>query len=183
MDNQYAKIYNIFCLISEIWYTFSHRSALRDRDRLGRWSARDIAASGASAAWNIANFVLDGCGLSHAGANLQGFGNIGDGARPLNAFTTNSGSSGRPANGGVATKHSRRMPKETADQINDEGRKTDPRTNKRAKVANWEISEAASARYVETQPKRSCKFDAVFDSGRRDLKKRTQRDLDVSNNE
>ena len=38
----------------------------------------DIAAAGATAAWNIANVVLDGCGLTHAGADLQGFGNLGD---------------------------------------------------------------------------------------------------------
>ena len=45
----------------------------------------DIAAAGATAAWNIANFVLDKCRLSHAGADLQGFGNLGDGAGPLYA--------------------------------------------------------------------------------------------------
>ena len=43
----------------------------------------DIAAAGATAAWNIANFVLDGCRLSHAEADLQGFWNLGDGAGPL----------------------------------------------------------------------------------------------------
>ena len=39
-DNQGVKIYNIFCLISEICYTFPHRSAASDLERLGRWSAR-----------------------------------------------------------------------------------------------------------------------------------------------
>ena len=39
----------------------------------------DIAAAGATAAWNIANFVLDKCKLTHAKADLQGFGNLGDG--------------------------------------------------------------------------------------------------------
>ena len=39
-DNQNVKIYNIFCLISEICYTFPHRSAASDRERLGRWIAR-----------------------------------------------------------------------------------------------------------------------------------------------
>ena len=51
----------------------------------------NIAAAGANAAWNIANFVLDGCGLTHAGANLQGVGNVGDGAGPLYASTTGPG--------------------------------------------------------------------------------------------
>ena len=48
----------------------------------------DIAAAGSTAAWNIANFVMDGCGLNHAGANLQGFGNLGDGAGPLYASSS-----------------------------------------------------------------------------------------------
>ena len=42
----------------------------------------DIAAAGATAAWNIANYVMDGCRLTHAGANLQKFGNLGDGVGP-----------------------------------------------------------------------------------------------------
>ena len=39
-DNQNVEIYNIFCLISKICYTFPHRSAASDCERLGRWSAR-----------------------------------------------------------------------------------------------------------------------------------------------
>ena len=39
-NNQGLGIYNIFCLISKICYTFSHRSAASDRERLDRWSAR-----------------------------------------------------------------------------------------------------------------------------------------------
>ena len=39
-DNQRVEIYNIFCLISEICYTFLHRSAASNRERLCRWSAR-----------------------------------------------------------------------------------------------------------------------------------------------
>ena len=35
-DNQGVKIYNIFRLISKIWYTFLHRSAASDRERLCR---------------------------------------------------------------------------------------------------------------------------------------------------
>ena len=45
----------------------------------------DIDAAGAIAAWNIANFVRDGCGRTHAEADLQGFWNFGDGAGPLYA--------------------------------------------------------------------------------------------------
>ena len=39
-DNPNVKIYNLFCLISEIRYTFPHRSGASDRKRLGRWSVR-----------------------------------------------------------------------------------------------------------------------------------------------
>ena len=143
----------------------------------------DIAAAGANAAWNIANFVLDGCGLTHAGANLQGVGNVEDGAGPLYASTTGPGSSGRFGNAGVATTQSRRMPKEDAEQINDEGRQTDSRTNKRSKVAKWAISEAASASLVGKKPKRSCKTNDVLDGDRRDVDERTRRVLDESDNE
>ena len=131
----------------------------------------------------IANFVLDGCGLTHAGANLQGFGNVGDGAGPLYASTTGPGSSGRFANAGVATTQSRRMPKQDADQINDEGHQIDSRTNKRSTVAKWAVSEAASARFVGTKPNRSCKSNDVFDGDRRDVDERTRRDLDESDTE
>ena len=58
----------------------------------------DIAAAGATAAWNIAYFVLDGCGLTHAGADLQGFGNFGDWAGPLFASKSGLVSNGRPTN-------------------------------------------------------------------------------------
>ena len=77
---------------------------------------------------------MDRCRLTHAGANLQGFGNLGDGARPLYASSSGSVSSRRPPNAGVATTQSRRLPKEDADQINNDGRQT-AKTNKRAKVA------------------------------------------------
>ena len=75
----------------------------------------DIAAAGATAAWNIANVVLDGCRLTHAGADLQGFGNLGDRAGPLYASSTGPVSNGRVANAGVATTQSRSLPKEDAD--------------------------------------------------------------------
>ena len=71
----------------------------------------DIAAAGGTAATNIANFLLDGCGLTRAGADMQRFGNFGDGAGPL--YDSNSGpvSSGGAAYAGGASKQSR-LPKE-----------------------------------------------------------------------
>ena len=144
---------------------------------------RDIAAAGATAAWNIANFVLDGCRLSHAEADLQGFGNLGDGAGPLYASSSGPVSNGRFANTGVATTQSSCLPKEDADQINKEGRNTDCRTNKRAKVAKWSVSEAAVARAAGHKLKRSFKSDDVHDGSRRDLDERTRRDFDKSDDE
>ena len=142
----------------------------------------NIAAAGANAAWNIANSVLDGWELTHAGENLQGVGNVGDRAGPLHASTTGSGSSRRFANAGVATTQSLSMPKEDADEINNEGRQTDPRTNKRSKVAKWAVSKAASAHLVGKQQKRNCKSNYVLDGDRRDVDERTWRDLDKSDN-
>ena len=40
-----------------------------------------IDAAGATAAQNIANFVINECGLAHTEANLQEFRNLGDEAR------------------------------------------------------------------------------------------------------
>ena len=77
----------------------------------------DIAAAGATASWNISNFVLDGCGLTHAGANLQGFGNFGNGAGLLNASNSGLVSNGRPANARVEFTQRRRLPKENADKV------------------------------------------------------------------
>ena len=138
----------------------------------------DIAATGATAAWNIANYVMDGRRLTHAGANLQGFGNLGDWAGPLYASSSGPASSRRPPNAGVATTQSRRMPKEDADQINKDGRQTDPRTNKRAKIAKLAVSEAEAARADGKKTKRLSKSDDVLDRGRRDVDERTRRDLD-----
>ena len=95
----------------------------------------DIAAAGATAAWNIVNVVLDGCGLTHAVADLQRFENLGDRAGPMYALSSGPVSNGRFANAGIATMQSRRLPKEDENQINKEGRNTDSRTNKHAKVA------------------------------------------------
>ena len=143
----------------------------------------DIAAVGATAAWNISNFVMEGCGLTNAGANLQGFGNLGDGAGPLYASSSGPISSRRPANAGVATTQSCRLPKEDADQINKEGRQTDPRTNKRAKVAKWAVSETAAARANGKKTKRVSKSYDVLDGGCRDVDERTRCDLDDSDDE
>ena len=143
----------------------------------------DISAACATAAWNIANVVLDKCGLIHAGADLQGFGNLKDRAWPFDASSSGQVSNGRFANAGVATTQSRRLPKKDADQINKKNRNTDSRTNKRAKVAKWSVSEAAVARAVGKKPKRSFKSDEDLDGNRRDVDERTRRDLDESDDE
>ena len=143
----------------------------------------DIAAAGATAAWNIANVVLDGRGLTHAGADLQGFGNLGDRAKPLYSSSSGPVSNRLFANAEVATTQSRRLPKKDADQINKEGRNTDSRTNKRAKVAKWSVSEASVARAVGKKAKRSFKSDDDLDGSRRYVDERTRRDLDESDDE
>ena len=126
---------------------------------------------------------MDGCGLTHAGANSQGFGNLKDGAGPMYASSSGPVSSRRPANAGVETTQSCRMPKEDADQINKKGRQTDPLTNKRAKVSKCAVLEAAAARANLKKTKRMFKSDDVLDGGRRDVDERTRRDLDDSDNE
>ena len=140
----------------------------------------DIVAAGTNSAWYIAKFVLDGCRLTYAGANLQGVGNVGNGAELLYASSTGPGTSGRFATAGVATTQSRRMPKEDADQLNDVGRQTDSWTIKRAKVSKWALSEAASAHLVGQKPKRSCKSNKVINGDRRNVDERTWRDFDES---
>ena len=142
----------------------------------------DLTAAGVTATWKFANVVLGGCGLTHAGADLQGFGNLRDGAGPLYALNSGPVSNGRLANAGVATTQSCGLPKENADQIK-EGCQTDPRTNKRAKVAKWAVSEAAAARADGKKTKRVSKSDDVLDGGRRDVDERTRRDLDESDDE
>ena len=126
---------------------------------------------------------MDGCRLTHAGANLQGFWNLGDGAGPLYASLSGPVSSRRPPNAGVATTQSRRLFKEDADKINQDGRQTDPRTIKRTKVAKWTVSEAAAARADGKKTTRVFKSDDVFDGSRRDVYERTRRDFDDSDDE
>ena len=136
----------------------------------------DIAVSGATEAHNIANFLLDKCGLTRAGANLQELGNLGDGAGPLYTSTADPVSSGRAAIAGVGTTPSRRLPKKDADKIKKEGRQTDSQTNKRSKVAKWAVSEAAAARATGKKPKSVRKSDDVFDGSRHDVEECTRRD-------
>ena len=130
----------------------------------------------------MANVVLGGCGLTHAGADLQGFGNLGDGAKPL--YDSNSGpvSNGRFANAGVATTQSCDFPKENADQVKEGDCQTDHQTNKRAKVAKWTVSEAAVA-CATGKINRMSKSDDVLNGRRRDVDERTRRDLDESDYE
>ena len=142
----------------------------------------DLTAAGATEAWKFANVVLGGCGLTHAGADLQKFGNLGDGAGPLYALNSGPILNGRLANAGVAITQSCNLPKENADQIKEGDRQTDPRTNKRAKVAKWTVSEAAAAR-ATWKLKRVSKSNDVLDGRRVDVDERTRRDLDESDDE
>ena len=142
----------------------------------------DLTAAGATAAWKIANVVLGGCGLTHAEADLQGFGNLGDGAKPLYAKNSGPVSNGRLANAGVAITQSCDLPKENADQVKEGDRKTDHWTNKRATVAKWTVSEAAVARATD-KLNRVSKSDGVLNGRRRDVDENTRRDLDESDYE
>ena len=147
----------------------------------------DIAAAGVTAAHNIANFLLDGCGLTRPGADLQGIGNLGNGNGPIHVIERTSVpvSTGRPAYAGGASKQSRRLPKEDADQIKKEeiGHSSDPRTKERSTVAKWAVSKAAAARGSGKKLKRVCKFDDVLDNGRRDVDECTRRDPDEADDE
>ena len=140
----------------------------------------NIAATGATAAWNIANFVMDGCQLTHAEANLQKFWNLTDGAKPLYASFAGPVLNRRFASAGFATTQIRRLPKEHANQINKEYCKTDPRTNKRAKFAKLVVSKTATVCANRTKTKQVSKFDDVLDGGRRDHDERTLRDFNES---
>ena len=96
----------------------------------------DIAGAGATAAHIIANFLLDECGLTRAGEDLQGLGNLGNGNGPIHVVERTSVpvSTGRPAYAGGASKLRRRLPIEDANQIKKKaaippilGRKNAPR--------------------------------------------------------
>ena len=116
---------------------------------------KDIAAAGFTAAWNIANFVLDECGLTHAGADLQQFGNFGDKAGPLFALNFGSVSSKLSANARVATTLSHRLFNNNADQINTKGRQFNPWTNKLVTIAKETVSEDAVACAIKKANMRS----------------------------
>ena len=71
-NNLGVKIYNLFCLIVFKYVIHFHTcqqkmTAQDSADKL----LMDIAEAGATAAWNIVNFVLDKCKLIYAGADLQ----------------------------------------------------------------------------------------------------------------
>ena len=138
-----------------------------------------FSAAGATAAWKIANVVLSGCILFHAGADLEIFGNLGNGAGPLYASHSGPISNGRLANAGVAIMQSCGLPKENADQIKESDYQIDFQTNKCAKVAKYTVSEAAAARAIG-KLKRVFKSDDVLDGRRRDVSERTRCDLDES---
>ena len=128
----------------------------------------DFTAVGATVAWKIANVVLGKCGLTHAGADLQEFGNLGNGAKPLYASNSGPVFNGRLANVGVATTQSCDLLKENADQVKEDDRQTDHRTNKRTKVAKWTVSEAPVA-CATGKLKRVSKSDDVLNCRRRDI--------------
>ena len=133
-DNKGVKINNIFCLISKtVIHSHTGQSQVTANDSVDGVLG-DIIAAGAIAAWKIANYVMDGCGLSHAGANLQEFGNFGDNAGLL--YGSNSGPvfNGRATNAGLATTQSWRLPKENGHQIKEGDRQYDFPTNTRVTV-------------------------------------------------
>ena len=94
-----------------------------------------IAAAGKTSAWNIANFVIDGCKLTYCKLNLQIFANCGNKTGPLYESFFDSVSSISLANPGVASSQRRRLPKEGADKINKDSRQTDFRSKKRVEGA------------------------------------------------
>ena len=141
-----------------------------------------IAATGASAAWNIANFMQDGCRLTYAGANLQWVGNVEDGAGPLYASNSGPVFNGRPANDKIATTQIYCLLKENANQIKEGYRQTVYRKNKRAEVAKWTVSETAAAR-ATGKLKRVTNSDDVLGGCCCYVAERTRRDLDKSDDE
>ena len=78
---------------------------------------KDLTAAGETAAYKIANVVLDKCKLTQAQAELLGCKNLGDGAEPF--YSSNFGlvNNKSRANAGVATTQSCGVPQENADKI------------------------------------------------------------------
>ena len=118
-DKQYVKIYKLLFLISKTFIFTGKQQQLTGNDPADG-VLKDIAAVGANAVHNVANYLLNGCRLAHARDNLQGFEILNDGAGPLIASNSKPVFNGGPANAGVVSKQSFRMPKENADQINKE---------------------------------------------------------------
>ena len=118
-ETQGLEIYKLFFLIFKVLYPFLHRQTEVTAKDSADGVLGDIATAGATAAYNIANFLPDGCGLTRAGADLQGLENLGNGNGPIHVVerTSDSVSTGRPAYAGGASNQSRRLPKEDADQI------------------------------------------------------------------
>ena len=142
----------------------------------------DFAAPGGLSVLNIANFVINECGLTHAEANLQGFGNLKNRAGPLYASSFGPFSCRRLANAGVATTQSCRLPKEDANQL----------TNRAVTPIFGRINalKLTNGRFQKLQPpsltdrrKRLSISDDLNYGGRRDLDERTRRDLDDSDDE
>ena len=48
----------------------------------------DLITAGANAFTNFASVLVDGCGLSRAGADMQGFGDVLGGGRANHFFTS-----------------------------------------------------------------------------------------------
>ena len=135
----------------------------------------NIAAAGATTVHSFANFLLDGCGLTRAGADLQQIGNLGNGDGLIHIVKRNSNP--------VSTKpfklfesvfnesRRRRLPKENANQINKEENSlfSDPRTKKRAKVTKRAVSAAAATVGIGQKHKRWWKSDDVLEGCRHEV--------------
>ena len=90
---------------------------------------------------------MDGCGLTRAGADLQGLGNLGSRDGPIHVVERTSvpvSTKFFKLSESVFNGSGRRLPKEDADQIKTKSRQPDSRTKKRAKVAKRAVSEAAA---------------------------------------
>ena len=89
--------------------------------------------------------MINKWGLTYAKANLQKFKNYGNRARPHYVLNIAQVFNKRLENAGVATTKSCRLPKANADQYNHCDSHNDFLTNKRAKVAEWKVLEAAAS--------------------------------------
>ena len=103
----------------------------------------DIFADGATAAHNIANYLLEICRLTRAGADLQKLGNLGNEDGPIHVVKRTSVpvSTERPTHAGGASKQRSRLPNQNSNQINKEisSHLADPQTIKNVKVAKLAV--------------------------------------------